>query len=174
MAGAHLFKVSLSSIKRYATMVPFIVNLGQGRPTCTDDEDCAPPPDQSPLWCKTQPMARPAQQIAVLKRVLYRSAFNCISHHERSEAFYRKKRAEGKGHHQAVIALARRRVDVLWAMLRDGQTSDLQRATFSSGLTNASGCVTSVPSFSYLTSSFHSPPPGPWSRQSTCRCLCPH
>jgi hypothetical protein len=40
----------------------------------------------------------------------------------RSEAFYRKKRTEGKGHHQAVIALARRRIDVLWAMLRDGQT----------------------------------------------------
>ena len=58
----------------------------------------------------------------VLKRLLYRSAFSCISHHEPSEAFYRKKRAEGKGHHQAVIALARRRVDVLWAMLRDGQT----------------------------------------------------
>jgi transposase len=58
----------------------------------------------------------------VLKRVLYRSAFSCISHHEQSEAFYRRKRAEGKGHHQAVIALARRRVDVLWAMLRDGQT----------------------------------------------------
>jgi len=46
----------------------------------------------------------------VLKRVLYRSAFSCISHHGRSEAFYRRKRAEGKGHHQAVIALARRRV----------------------------------------------------------------
>jgi transposase len=58
----------------------------------------------------------------VLKRVLYRSAFSCISHHKSSEAFYRKKRAEAKGHHQAVIALARRRVDVLWAMLRDGQT----------------------------------------------------
>ena len=57
----------------------------------------------------------------VLKHVLYRSAFSCISHHERSEAFYRRKRAEGKGHHQAVIALARRRVDVLWAMLRDGE-----------------------------------------------------
>ena len=57
----------------------------------------------------------------ILKRVLYCSAFSCISHHKRSEAFYRKKRAEGKGHHQAVIALARRRVNVLWAMLRDGQ-----------------------------------------------------
>ena len=58
----------------------------------------------------------------VLKRVLYRSAFSCLSHHVRSEAFYRKKRAEGKSHHQAVIALARRRVNVLWAMLRDGET----------------------------------------------------
>lgn len=57
----------------------------------------------------------------VLKRVLYRSAFGCISHHEQSGVYYRKKRAEGKGHHQAVIALARRRVDVLWAMLRDGE-----------------------------------------------------
>jgi transposase len=56
-----------------------------------------------------------------LKRVLYRSAFSCIAHHEQSEAYYRKKRAQGKGHHQAVIALARRRVDVLWAMLRDGK-----------------------------------------------------
>ncbi len=58
----------------------------------------------------------------VLKRVLYRSAFSCIAHHQQSQIYYRKKRAEGKGHHQAVIALARRRVDVLWAMLRDGQT----------------------------------------------------
>jgi transposase len=57
----------------------------------------------------------------VLKRLLYRSAFSCISHHGRSEAFYRRKRAEGKGHHQAVIALARRRVNVIWAMLRDGE-----------------------------------------------------
>jgi hypothetical protein len=62
--GAHLFKVSLSSVKRYARMVPFIVNSRQARPTCRGDEGCAPLPDQSPLWCKTQPMARPAQQIA--------------------------------------------------------------------------------------------------------------
>jgi hypothetical protein len=40
--------------------------------------------------------------------------------HERSRTFYRRKRDEGKGHTQAVIALARRRVNVLWAMLRDG------------------------------------------------------
>ncbi|MGW1958542.1 IS110 family transposase, partial [Streptomyces sp. NPDC001920] len=30
--------------------------------------------------------------------------------------------AEGKRHIQAVLALARRRVNVLWALLRDGRT----------------------------------------------------
>jgi len=35
-------------------------------------------------------------------------------------AFYDRKRAEGKRHTQALVALARRRVNVLWAMLRDG------------------------------------------------------
>jgi hypothetical protein len=43
-------------------------------------------------------------------------------HHEASGNFYRRKRAEGKTHRQAIIALARRRVNVLWAMLRDGKS----------------------------------------------------
>lgn len=57
----------------------------------------------------------------VLKRALYRSAFSASAHHDPSREFYRRKRAEGKTHHQALIALARRRVNVLWAMLRDRQ-----------------------------------------------------
>ena len=56
-----------------------------------------------------------------LKNLFYRSAFSCTAHHTPSKAFYDRKRAEGKTHHQAIIALARRRVNVLWAMLRDGQ-----------------------------------------------------
>jgi len=56
-----------------------------------------------------------------LKNLFYRSAFSCTAHHAPSKAFYDRKRAEGKTHHQSVIALARRRVNVLWAMLRDGQ-----------------------------------------------------
>jgi len=32
---------------------------------------------------------------------------------------YLKKRGQGRTHTQAVITLARRRVDVLWALLRD-------------------------------------------------------
>jgi transposase len=55
----------------------------------------------------------------VLKRVFYQSAHCAILHHEASKSFYRRKRAEGKRHKQAVLALARRRVNVLWAMLRD-------------------------------------------------------
>lgn len=55
-----------------------------------------------------------------LKRVLYQSAFASLGHPP-SKAFYDRKRAEGKRHHQAVIALARRRVNVLWALMRDGQ-----------------------------------------------------
>jgi transposase len=57
-----------------------------------------------------------------LKRVFYQSAYCAISHHKKSRDYYRRKRAEGKAHHQAVIALARRRANVLWAMLRDGAT----------------------------------------------------
>lgn len=63
---------------------------------------------------------RPKRGNRTLKRLLYRSAFCSISHHGASESFYRRKRTEGKTHHQAMIALARRRVNVLWAMLRDG------------------------------------------------------
>jgi hypothetical protein len=36
-----------------------------------------------------------------------------------SRKFYDRKRAEGKKHTQAVHALARRRVNVIWALLRD-------------------------------------------------------
>jgi transposase len=58
----------------------------------------------------------------VLKRVFYQSAFSSIRSVPESRAFYDRKRSEGKRHTQAVIALARRRVNVLWAMLRDGTT----------------------------------------------------
>ncbi len=52
----------------------------------------------------------------------HQSAYCAIGHHEKSRSYYRRKRAEGKLHNQAVIALARRRVNVLWAMLRDRVT----------------------------------------------------
>lgn len=54
-----------------------------------------------------------------LKRALFLSAFASLSHPP-SRAYYDRKRAQGKRHNQALIALARRRCDVLFAMLRDG------------------------------------------------------
>jgi transposase len=57
-----------------------------------------------------------------LKRVFFLSAFSSLRSSPHSRAFYDRKRREGKRHTQALIALARRRVNVLWAMLRDGTT----------------------------------------------------
>ncbi|PQM95654.1 IS110 family transposase, partial [Shigella dysenteriae] len=37
-----------------------------------------------------------------------------------SRAYYTRKMSQGKRHNQALIALARRRCDVLFAMMRDG------------------------------------------------------
>jgi transposase len=53
-----------------------------------------------------------------LKRVFYQSAFIAVGCDPASKAYYARKRAEGKAHHQAVLALARRRVNVLHAILR--------------------------------------------------------
>ena len=64
-----------------------------------------------------------------LKRVFYQSAFASLRGSPESRAFYERKRAEGKRHTQALIALARRRVNVLWAMLRDGTTFESRSAT---------------------------------------------
>jgi hypothetical protein len=47
-----------------------------------------------------------------------------------SKTFYDRKRAEGKRHNQAVLALARRRVDVMWAMLRDQRTYHERQPVF--------------------------------------------
>ena len=55
----------------------------------------------------------------ILKRTMFLSAFAALRDPE-SRAYYNRKIAQGKRHNQALIALARRRSDVLFAMLRDG------------------------------------------------------
>jgi len=70
---------------------------------------------------KTRFLRRALGGNKALKRVFYQSAF-CSLSHPLSRAFYDRKRREGKRHHQAVIALARRRVNVLWAMLANRQS----------------------------------------------------
>lgn len=55
----------------------------------------------------------------VLKRALFLSAFAALRDPV-SRTYYDRKIRQGKRHNQALIALARRRCDVLYAMLRDG------------------------------------------------------
>jgi transposase len=56
-----------------------------------------------------------------LKSALFLSAFASLGD-PASRAYYDRKRAEGKRHNAALICLARRRVDVLLAMIRTGTT----------------------------------------------------
>jgi hypothetical protein len=53
-----------------------------------------------------------------LKRTLYLSAFSSLGD-PASRRYYDRKRTERKTHQQALLALARRRSDVMYAMLRD-------------------------------------------------------
>ncbi|MFI5877351.1 IS110 family transposase [Streptomyces sp. NPDC051445] len=70
-------------------------------------------------------LRRPRRYNRRLQRVFYISALFSIRYCENSRRFYDRKRAEGKRHIQAVLALARRRVNVLWALLRDGRCYEL-------------------------------------------------
>ena len=63
----------------------------------------------------------------ILKRALFLSAFAALRD-PISRAYYDRKIAQGKRHNQALIALARRRCDVLFAMLRDGTLYETKHA----------------------------------------------
>ncbi|MQA36247.1 IS110 family transposase, partial [Modestobacter roseus] len=62
-----------------------------------------------------------------LKRALFLSAFAALAD-PTSRAYYDRKRAAGKRHNAALICLARRRVDVLFAMLREGTLYETRSA----------------------------------------------
>jgi transposase len=63
-----------------------------------------------------------------LKRIFYQSAFCALQRDPTSRAYYDRKRGEGKRHHQALIALARRRINVLHAILRTRQPYRIDHA----------------------------------------------
>jgi len=66
---------------------------------------------------ETRFLRRPNGGNRGFKRVFYQSAF-CSLNHDDSRTFYDRKRREGKRRHQTVIALARRRMNVLWAVIQ--------------------------------------------------------
>lgn len=70
---------------------------------------------------RTGNLHRPTRYSRKLRRVFYLSAQVAAMHEGPSRDFYLKKRGEGHNHVQALISLARRRVDVLWALLRDNR-----------------------------------------------------
>ncbi|WP_035698285.1 IS110 family transposase [Glycomyces tenuis] len=70
---------------------------------------------------RTGNLHRPKRYSRKLRRVCYMSAQASIVAQGPSRDYYLKKRAEGCRHVQALIALARRRIDVLWALLRDNR-----------------------------------------------------
>ncbi|MDQ1005924.1 transposase [Streptomyces sp. V4I23] len=67
-------------------------------------------------------MRQPHRYHRRLLRVFYLSAQVAARCCPTSRAFYERKRSEGKSHKQAILALARRRLDVLWALIRDQRT----------------------------------------------------
>ena len=64
-------------------------------------------------------LKRPRRYDRRLLRVFYLAANNSIKTSPESRNYYDRKRSQGKRHSQAVLCLARRRLNVLWAMQRD-------------------------------------------------------
>jgi transposase len=71
---------------------------------------------------RTGNLHRPSRYSRSLRHVFYLSAQTSMMRAGPNRDYYLKKRARGATHSQAVIALARRRVDVLWALLRENRT----------------------------------------------------
>lgn len=64
---------------------------------------------------------RPKRYHRPLRNVFYMMALSSLRTEGPSKLFYQRKRDENKLHTQALLALARRMVDVLWALLRDNR-----------------------------------------------------
>jgi transposase len=66
-------------------------------------------------------LRRPQRYNRRLRRVFYMAALSSLKTDGPSRTFYQRKRSERRIHTQALLALARRLVDVLWALLRDNR-----------------------------------------------------
>ena len=71
---------------------------------------------------RTGNLHRPKRYSRPLRHVFYLSAQTSMLRAGPNRDYYLKKREHGRTHSQAILALARRRVDVLWALLRENRT----------------------------------------------------
>ena len=78
---------------------------------------------------RTGNLHRPQRYSRKLRRVFYLSASAAMMREGPNRDYYLKKRGQGHGHVQALIALSRRRVDVLWALLRDNRLFEIAPPT---------------------------------------------
>ena len=65
-----------------------------------------------------------------LKNAMFLAAFVATQHDPNAKAYYERKRAEGKGHNAAIICVARRRCDLIHAMLTTSQAYDPNRSEY--------------------------------------------
>jgi transposase len=103
--GARI-AVELGDVRRFRTAAHLAAYAGLG-----------PTPRQSGTSIRGNVASRHGNHR--LKDALFLAAFASLKHPP-SRTYYDRKRAEGKRHNQAVLCLARRRVDVLHAMLTHG------------------------------------------------------
>jgi hypothetical protein len=75
-------------------------------------------------------LRRPKRFNRRLRRVFYLAALSSLRNGGPSRQFYDRKRGERLVHSQALLALARRLVDVLWARLRDSREFTLDKPAF--------------------------------------------
>jgi transposase len=71
---------------------------------------------------RTGRLHRPQRYSRRLRRVMYMSSLTAIRYDPQSKDYYQRKRNQGKCATQAVIRLARRRTNVLYALIRDNRT----------------------------------------------------
>ena len=100
--GARI-AVEVGDIRRFKTPAHLAAYAGLG-----------PTPRQSGTSIRSNVPSRHGNHR--LKDALFLAAFASLKHPP-SRAYYDRKRTEGKRHNQAILCLARRRVDVLHAML---------------------------------------------------------
>jgi transposase len=79
-------------------------------------------PVANDLGKRTGRRRRPVRYNRALRRAMYLAALVAIRCDPAARAYCQRKRAEGKRPIQATICLARRRTNVLWALLRDDRT----------------------------------------------------
>jgi hypothetical protein len=86
---------------------------------------------------RTGNLHRPHRYSRPLRHVFYLSAQTSMMRAGPNRDYYLKKRAHGRTHSQAVISLARRRVDVLWSLLRDNRGWVAESKACAGGLTTS-------------------------------------